>query len=97
MIKRIVKLSIENNKKQDFIDLFTHNQRLISSFEGCYSVELIQDINQKNIFFTLSVWKNENALNNYRNSNLFNGIWSKTKTFFNDKPEAWSLENISIK
>jgi heme-degrading monooxygenase HmoA len=97
MLKRIVKLSIQNDKKEDFIDLFEKNKKLISSFNGCKSVELIQDINQNNIFFTYSIWENKNALNNYRKSQLFKGIWSKTKTFFCDKPEAWSLQNISKK
>jgi heme-degrading monooxygenase HmoA len=97
MIKRIVKLSIESNKKTKFIDLFQENQHLISSFDGCISVELVKDINSNNIFFTYSLWENENALNNYRNSTLFKGIWSKTKTFFCDKPEAWSLQSITKK
>ena len=97
MVKRIVKLSIESNKKTKFIDLFQENQHLISSFDGCISVELVKDINSNNIFFTYSLWENENALNNYRNSTLFKGIWSKTKTFFCDKPEAWSLQSITKK
>ena len=97
MVKRIVKLSIESNKKTKFIDLFQENQHLISSFDGCISVELVKDINSNNIFFTYSLWENENALNTYRNSTLFKGIWSKTKTFFCDKPEAWSLQSITKK
>tara|TARA_B100001758_G_scaffold243087_1_gene252338 strand:+ start:668 stop:976 length:309 start_codon:yes stop_codon:yes gene_type:complete len=95
MLKRIVKLSIENDKKQLFIDLFASNKNYIEKFKGCKSVELVQDVNQNNIFFTLSIWDNEDALNNYRHSDLFKGIWSKTKTFFCDKPQAWSLEKIS--
>jgi len=97
MLKRIVKLSIQNNKKTQFIDLFEKNHHLISSFKGCISVELVQDVNANNIFFTYSLWENENALNNYRNSILFKGIWSETKTFFCDKPEAWSLKSITKK
>ena len=97
MLKRIVKLSIQSNKKKQFIDLFEKNQHLISSFSGCISVELVQDVNANNIFFTYSLWENENALNNYRNSTLFKGIWSETKTFFSDKPEAWSLQSITKK
>jgi heme-degrading monooxygenase HmoA len=95
MLKRIVKLSIRTEEREHFINLFEKNKKLISSFKGCESVELIQDVNQNNIFFTFSIWDDENALNNYRKSELFNGIWSKTKTFFCDKPEAWSLQTIS--
>lgn len=97
MLKRIVKLSIQRNKRTEFIDLFHENQHQISSFKGCISVELVQDVNANNIFFTYSLWENENALNNYRKSTLFKGIWSETKTFFSDKPEAWSLKSITKK
>ena len=97
MLKRLIKLSIQSKKKKQFIELFEENQHLISSFDGCISVELVQDINANNIFFTYSLWENENALNKYRNSTLFKGIWSETKTFFCDKPEAWSLQSITKK
>ena len=59
MLKRIVKLSIQSKKKKQFIELFEENQHLISSFDGCIRVELVQDINANNIFFTYSLWENE--------------------------------------
>ncbi len=34
-------------------------------------------------------------LENYRNSKLFRGIWSKTKPMFNGKPEAWSVDKLA--
>ena len=34
-------------------------------------------------------------LNNYRNSELFKDVWSKTKILFNKKPEAWSTKKIN--
>jgi heme-degrading monooxygenase HmoA len=42
--------------------------------------------------FTVSIWESEDDLNAYRNSELFENTWAKTKVLFNDKPEAWSLE-----
>ena len=33
-------------------------------------------------------------LNNYRNSELFKDVWSKTKILFNKKPEAWSTKKL---
>jgi len=56
---------------------------------------MLQDLNQKNVFFTYSWWNSEGDLNAYRNSDLFKGVWVKTKLLFNDKPLAWSTEKIN--
>lgn len=93
MIKRIVKMSFHPDKVDDFVLVFKENRQRIASFEGCSSLELLQDVNRENIFFTYSVWDNENALEKYRNSELFESVWQKTKALFNDKPEAWSVKN----
>jgi quinol monooxygenase YgiN len=57
-------------------------------------LELWQDHNQKNIFVTYSHWESEEALNQYRDSQLFKSVWSFTKTLFSEKPQAWSTKKI---
>ena len=94
MIIRIVKLSITIDQCDDFIAFFKKNKATISKFKGCIHVELLKEENCGNIFFTYSHWENNKALENYRNSPIFEGIWKKTKTFFCDCPEAWSLNKI---
>jgi heme-degrading monooxygenase HmoA len=47
------------------------------------------------VFFTFSIWENEEALENYRQSELFRSTWSKTKVLFSDKPNAWTVDLIS--
>ena len=69
MIKRIVKLEFKKNKTKIFKEFFKENYMKILTHEGCEKLELLEDINTKNIFFTISIWKNEEHLNNYRNSN----------------------------
>ncbi len=95
MIKRIVRLTIDESKVDDFIANFNKHKKDIRSFEGCEHLELWQDAHQKNIFVTYSNWSKEDDLNNYRNSDLFKGIWKVTKTYFCDKPIAWSHNQIS--
>jgi heme-degrading monooxygenase HmoA len=46
------------------------------------------------VFFTYSYWETEQDLENYRNSELFDTVWSFTKKLFNDKPEAWSVDKL---
>ena len=91
MIKRIVKLTIQPGKENHFKSLFTNNKSKIISFDGCTYVELLQDVEESNIFFTYSKWEDIEKLNLYRNSDLFRNIWSKVKVIFAEKPEAWSL------
>ncbi len=94
MIKRIVKLTFKEDKVDVFLKNFNQNKIKIRNFEGCHHLELWRDTYKTNIFFTYSYWKNENALNAYRNSELFKGVWKKTKVLFSDKPQAWSVEVI---
>ena len=56
---------------------------------------MLKDINDVNVIFTYSWWDSEDDLNNYRNSELFKDVWSKTKILFNKKPEAWSTKKIN--
>ncbi len=96
MIKRIVKMSFQPDKVEDFKLIFKTNWKLIAGFEGCSHVELLQDKLQQNIFFTYSHWENEDHLNAYRDSELFKNVWSKTKVLFNEKPQAWSVDELKF-
>jgi heme-degrading monooxygenase HmoA len=95
MIIRIVKLTFKPEFIPDFIKIFEESKTLIRNFEGCQQVELLNDITNKNIFFTYSYWQDEKALNTYRESELFKNVWAKTKILFDDKPNAWSVEKIA--
>ena len=94
MLVRIVKLSIEDQSIEAFLNNFENSKQKIRGFEGCQFLELYQEQHTKNVFFTYSYWDDEAALNTYRNSDLFKGIWAKTKPMFNAKPEAWSVNKL---
>ena len=95
MIKRLVKLTFQSDKTDDFIVIFEASKRLIRNREGCQHVELLRDAAKPEVFFTLSLWDNEAALNAYRHSELFKTTWAKTKVLFSDKPQAWTTNLIS--
>ena len=88
---RIVKMTFEPSKVEGFKKMFDQNKEKIRGFEGCSFLELYQDVNHKHIFFTYSYWENEEALERYRHSELFKGVWKQTKQGFSAKPEAWSV------
>jgi quinol monooxygenase YgiN len=96
MIKRIVKMSFQPDKVNDFKAVFEQNWTRIASFKGCSHVELLQVKDQPNVFFTYSIWDNEGSLNAYRDSELFANVWGRTKVLFNDKPQAWSVDELKF-
>ncbi len=94
MIKRIVKMEFESDNVETFKSIFKKNHPKIASQEGCHGVQLLQDINESNIFFTFSEWETQEHLDLYRENELFKEIWGKIKVLFSNKPIAWSVQEI---
>ncbi|MBL4625076.1 MAG: antibiotic biosynthesis monooxygenase [Flavobacteriales bacterium] len=92
MMIRIVKLTFRPDKIEEFLALFNDSKTKIRAFPGCNRLELLNDINTPNVFFTYSYWDKPESLEKYRNSELFNSVWAKTKVLFDGKPGAWSVE-----
>ena len=92
MLVRIVKLTFKKENIASFEQIFEESKKLIRNVEGCTFLELLQDRNNPNIFFTYSYWQTEENLDNYRKSELFINIWGKTKTLFSERAEAWSVD-----
>lgn len=98
MFVRIVKMSFHTKHIADFLAVFEEKKQLIKNSDGCKLLELYQDKTNSEIFFTYSYWEDEKDLENYRNSKFFKDVWVKTKVFFNNKPEAWSVDKkVSLK
>ena len=94
MFIRIVKMSFHAEKVTAFLENFEQVKSKIRNSDGNRLLELYRDKNNPDIFFTYSYWETEQDLENYRNSELFNEVWSFTKKLFNDKPEAWSVDQL---
>ena len=94
MFVRIVKMGFQPENVTTFLNDFEKIKSKVRGFEGCLFLELYRDKSNTNQFFTYSYWENEEALENYRNSDLFKGVWENTKQYFNQKPEAWSVDKL---
>jgi heme-degrading monooxygenase HmoA len=94
MFVRIVKLSFHEENIPAFLENFELMKNQIRNAPGNRFLELYQDKNNKSIFFTYSYWETEMDLENYRNSELFDTVWTFTKQLFNAKPEAWSVDKL---
>jgi quinol monooxygenase YgiN len=92
MFVRIVKMSFDSKYISAFLEMFEEKKTLIRNTKGCQLLELYQDKSNPEIFFTYSYWNSEQDLENYRNSHFFKATWQQTKSYFNGKPEAWSVD-----
>lgn len=91
MITRIVKLEFQENHLQGFLNHFEQVKWSVASFPGCQGMKLIQDKKNPCLIMTYSIWEDEEALEKYRLSPLFETIWPTIKPWFSAKPEAWTL------
>jgi hypothetical protein len=91
MIIRIVKMEFEEELIPQFLKIFAASRERISSFPGCTHLQLLQGEADNCVFFTYSHWEREDDLDSYRNSDLFRGVWRRTRKLFRAAPKAWSL------
>jgi heme-degrading monooxygenase HmoA len=91
---RIVKMKFIIEDIPAFLRMFEEKRELIAGFPGCQGVRLLNDVHSPETYYTYSHWNSPADLENYRNSDLFKGVWAETKIKFSDRPEAWSFEEI---
>ena len=94
MMTRIVKMTFQSERIPDFLKIFEEAKPKIEAMAGCHGVELVRVIDQPEVLMTISEWDGPDALEGYRNSELFKSTWAKTKIHFSDRPEAWSVAKI---
>lgn len=85
---------------ENFERLFESRKEKIANFKGCLGVELLAETHiesQSAVYFTRSIWINQESLDAYRASDLFADTWQKTKSKFAGKPEAWSTKIVASK
>jgi len=91
MIIRIVKMEFIEKRIPDFLNIFAASRDKIRAFPGCMHLRLLQAEADSCVFFTYSHWNREDDLETYRNSELFQTVWSDTKKLFRSPATAWSL------
>ncbi len=77
-----------------FLKIFHRSQYQIRLMPGCRFLELWQDAEQPHIYCTHSHWESEEALNEYRRSELFGQVWPATKALFAAPAQAFSAHQV---
>jgi len=97
MLIRIVHMSFDPDRVEEFLEFFKSINQQVRTFPGCQKLILLQDLHTPSKFTTYSQWDNEQALETYRQSELFGKVWKNTKALFNDRPAAASyMEKIVV-
>jgi quinol monooxygenase YgiN len=94
MITRIVKLTFQEDKVDDFLAFFETIKWKVNTFPGCIGMQLMQDTRNRKVIFTYSQWESEVELNIYRDSKTFGEVWPTIKPWFDAKPEAWTTNVV---
>ena len=77
-----------------FLEIFGDHSVAIRNVKGCTHLELLKDVNHPFTYTTLSHWEDAGDLENYRNSELFETVWTQVKPLFSSSPQAFSLEKF---
>lgn len=96
MISRIVRMEFAPENVTAFLEVFNATKQQIRHFPGIQKLELHRDAVNPAVFYTFSEWESEEALEKYRHSELFQGVWPKTKALFSGKPQAFSLKQEMV-
>jgi quinol monooxygenase YgiN len=94
MLVRLVRMTFRPDALDAFLDHFDRVAPRIRAFDGCKHLELWHDPRFPNVCTTYSQWRDDDALEAYRASDLFRGTWSEVKTLFAAPPVAQSLAPV---
>lgn len=90
-------MTFDPQKLDEFVQVFNASKDQIAAFPGNHGLKLLQDANEKNVYYTYSLWQDDDSLQRYRKSELFKTVWAATRALFIDKPQAWStlvIDNV---
>ncbi len=94
MLLRTVRMTFAPDRLAAFLDLFETAHPKIAAAPGCQHLELWQDARYPNVLTTFSRWDSADALDAYRQSELFRTTWAETKPMFAAAPVARSQSRV---
>lgn len=94
MLIRTVRMTFRPDRLDDFLALFREARPRIAAAPGCRHLDLWQDARFPNVLTTFSQWDDEQALDAYRQSDLFRTTWARTTPLFAAAPVAHSQRAV---
>ena len=94
MLIRIVRMTFQEGKLDAFQAIFNQSKQHIRDFPGNHHLALLRDPDQPNVRMTYSLWASAEALEAYRQSELFRTTWAATKALFAERAMAFSGQTL---
>lgn len=91
----VADLRFKENHLEEVIPLLTKMVNDTQKEKGCISYELVQDFNDKTIFYTLEVWESKADLETHLNSEGIKKMMETASPFFIAKPDIHQCYKIS--
>jgi len=97
MIKRIVRLTMKDAAaKVSFQEIYRSRNPLKNGVKGCREVKVMKDVNDDNVYYTVSTWEHNDDLEAYRASEYFAETWPMVKAQLSKRAEAFSMTETEI-
>ena len=94
MVIRIVSLKCKPEDVDAFRLVLRNSFPRVRQFPGCLALQIVNDIADPTSFFTLSTWRDVDALEAYRTSPLFEQVWPRIKAFLREAAWASTCQEI---
>ncbi|MBE9467115.1 MAG: antibiotic biosynthesis monooxygenase [Bacteroidetes bacterium] len=94
MITRIIKFRIAPANTDVFKQFIALIKKDFSTIKGCKNREILNDKEDKDVYFMYTIWESEFKLNQYRKSELNKTLWTKLNQWSVKEPQAWTVENV---
>lgn len=96
MLVRLVRMTFREDQLPAFQAIFDQSKHAIRAFPGNQHLELLRDPSHPNVRMTYSLWQSADALEAYRQSELFRTTWAVTKVLFAERAVAFSGERLEV-
>lgn len=97
MLVRTVRMTFRPDRLDEFLgEVFRPSAPQIRAFAGCRHLELWEDARYPNVLTTYSLWDDAEALEAYRQSDLFRQTWARTVGLFAAPPVAHSQYEVEV-
>ena len=96
MLLRTVRMTFRPDRLEAFHALFRETRARIAAAPGCLHLELWEDTRFPNVLTTYSHWESAEALDAYRESDLFRTTWTRTTPLFAAAAVAHSQVRLGV-
>lgn len=94
MITRITKFQVKSALSSEFESFVRQFRDELISVEGCRHFDILKDKENDNQLFMIMIWKEDDFLDRFRQSDLNKLLVNKLNFFSEKAPSSWTVETV---